>query len=83
MNTSVSTLKPDIVTTQLEANAAIEAANTYLSSTTAMVIIYPYEAKVVMRFNATFVLNGMSAKANTLIDTTASLNFANKEFIYG
>ena len=46
MNTSVGTLKPNIVTTQLEANpnATIEAANKYLSTTTAMVVMDPYEA---------------------------------------
>ena len=42
MNTSVSTLKPNIVTTQFEANAAIEAANKYLSIALAMVVIDPY-----------------------------------------
>ena len=32
MNTSASTLKPNIVTTPLEANATIEVANTYFSA---------------------------------------------------
>ena len=44
MNTSVSTLKPNIVTTQLEANATIEVAKKYLSATTPMVVMDPYEA---------------------------------------
>ncbi len=42
MNTNVSNRKPNIVTTQLEANAAIEAANKYLSATTTMVVMDPY-----------------------------------------
>ena len=42
--------------------------------------MHPYEAKALMRFNATVVLNGLSAKADTLIDTTTSLNFVNQEF---
>ena len=71
MITSVNTLKLNIVTNQLEANKAIEAANKYLSAATAIVVMDPYEAEALMRFNATVVLNGLSAKANTLIDTTA------------
>ena len=77
-NTSVNTLKPNIVTTQLEANEAIKAANTHLSATTIMVVMDPYEAEALMRFNATVVLNGLSAKADTLIDTAPSLNFVSK-----
>jgi hypothetical protein len=34
-----------------------------------------------MRFNGTIVLNGLSAKADTLIYTTASLYFVSKEFV--
>ena len=40
----------------------------------------PYDAKALMRFNATVVLNGLSNKADTLIDTAASLKFVSKEF---
>ena len=46
-----------------------------------MVVMDSYEAKAVMRFNATVFLNGLSAKADTLIDTKASLNFVSKEFV--
>ena len=52
MNTSASTLKLNIVTTQLEANAAIEAANKDLSATTTMVVMDRWEAKDLKRFNA-------------------------------
>jgi hypothetical protein len=38
----------------------------------------PYEAEALMRFNSTILFNRLSAKANTLIDTTASLNFVSK-----
>jgi hypothetical protein len=41
----------------------------------------PYEAEALMRFNATLVLNRLLAKADTLIHTTASLNFVSKEFV--
>jgi len=44
MNTSVNALKPNIVTTKLEANEAIKAANKHLSATTAMVVMDPYES---------------------------------------
>ena len=59
MNTSVNTLKPNIITTQLEANEAIKAANKYLSVATAMVVMDPYEAEALMRFNATIIFNGL------------------------
>jgi hypothetical protein len=81
MNTSVNTLKPNIVTTQLEADVAIKAANKYLSATTAMVVMDPYEAEALMRFNARVVFNGLPAKSDTLIDTAALLNFVSKEFV--
>ena len=53
MITRVSTLKPNIVTTQLETNASIEATNKYVSVAAAMIVMDPYEAKDLMRFNAT------------------------------
>ena len=59
MNTSVGALKFDIVTTHLEANATIEATNQYLSAANAMVVMDPYEAKALIRFNATMSLNGL------------------------
>jgi hypothetical protein len=75
VNISAGSLKPDIFSTQLEANAAIKAANKYVSTTVAMVIMNPYEAAALMRINAIVSLIGLSAKVGTLIDTTASLNF--------
>jgi len=80
MNTSASTLKANIVTTLLEANAAIKAANKYVSATTTMVVMDPYEAKSLMRSNAT-VFYGLPAKAYTIINTTASLNFVSKKYV--
>ena len=44
MNTRVSTIKPNIVNTQLKANVAIEAANKYLALATVVVVMDPYEA---------------------------------------
>jgi hypothetical protein len=46
-----------------------------------MEVMDPYEAEALMRFNATVSLNGLSAKADTIIDTTTSLNFACKDFV--
>ena len=46
-----------------------------------MVAMDPCEAKALMRFNATMSLNGLLAKAGTLIDTTASLSFVSKEIV--
>jgi hypothetical protein len=46
-----------------------------------MVVMDPYEAKVLMYFNETVSLNGLSAKADTLIDISVSLNFVSEEFV--
>ncbi len=46
-----------------------------------MVIMYPHEAKALMRLFAIVLLNRMSSKADTLIETAASLHFANTEFL--
>ena len=80
MNSSVCALKPNIVTTHLEANATVEVADRYASATSAMVVMDPYEAKDHMRSNATVSLNALSGKANTLIDTSASRDFLSKEY---
>jgi len=82
MNTSVGALKPNIVTTQLEANATIEAANKYCNQQMLyMVVMDLDEAEALMRFNATMSLKILSAKSDTLIDTATSLNFVSKEFV--
>ena len=80
MNASVGALKPNIVTTQLEANAVIEAANKYVSATIAMAVLEPYELEALMHFSVSLSLNGLSAKVYTLIDTIISLNFVSKDF---
>jgi hypothetical protein len=46
-----------------------------------MVVLDPFELTVLMRFNATMSLNGLSTKAYTLIDTIASLNFVSKKLV--
>ncbi len=57
MNTSVGALKLNIVTAQLKTNASIKVTDTYLSAVSAMVVMDPYEAVALMRFNATVSLN--------------------------
>jgi hypothetical protein len=82
MNTDVDDPKPNIVTTQLEANATIEAANKYCNQQMLyMVVMDLDEAEALMRFNATMSLKILSAKSDTLIDTATSLNFVSKEFV--
>ena len=41
----------------------------------------PYEVESLMRFTALVSCNGLSPKADTLIDTAASLNFVSKGFV--
>jgi hypothetical protein len=50
ITTYVGVLKPNLVTTSLETNAAIEATNKHLSTTTALVIMDSYAPKALMRF---------------------------------
>jgi hypothetical protein len=69
--TNLSLLKPIIVITKLKSYAAIKEADNYLSSTIAMVIMDPWETEALMRFIATMSFNGLSSKADTLIDTAA------------
>ena len=45
-----------------------------------MVVMDLYEAPALMRLNAIVSLNELSTKANTLIDTTTSLNFVSKDY---
>jgi hypothetical protein len=81
ITTNVGVLKPNIIPANLETNAAIETTNTYLSTTTSLVIMGPYESEALMRFTTSVFFYGLSPKANTLIDTSASLNFVSKEFV--
>jgi len=81
MNTSAGTLKHNIVSSMLEAITTIEASKIYLSSATTMVVMYPYEAKALMRFDAIVSLNGLPTKGDTRIGTSASVNFVIKEFV--
>jgi hypothetical protein len=41
----------------------------------------PYEVEALMRFTASVSYNGLSSKAYTLIDTSASLDFISKDFV--
>jgi choline kinase len=77
----VGVLKSNIVTTNLETNAAIEAIDKYVLATKNMVIMEPYETEPNMRFTASIFLNGLYTKTNALIDTTTSLDYVSKEFV--
>jgi len=46
-----------------------------------MVVMDPYEAEALMHFNAAVFSNGLPAKEDNLIDTSASLNFVSKKFV--
>ena len=81
LTTNVSNLKPNIVKAELEFEVAIKTTDENLSITTALVIMNPYEAEALMRFTAPVYCNGLSSKANTLIDTADSHNFVSKDFL--
>ena len=75
ITTNVGVAKPSIVTANLETNAAKEEVDKYVSTTTALLIMDPYESEALMRLIASLFENESSAKVDTLIDTTISLNF--------
>ncbi len=52
-----------------------------MSTTIASIIMDPYQVVALMRFTAIISYKDLSSKANTLIDTTASLNIVSKEFV--
>ena len=71
LTTTVNNLKPSNVETESELETAIEAANENLPEATALVIMNPYETVALMRFTASVSHDGVSSKADALIDTAA------------
>jgi hypothetical protein len=78
---NVNNLKPSIVETESKFEAAIETSDESLPTAAALAIMNPYEAEALMRFIASVSYDGLSSKADTLIDTAASLNFVSKDFV--
>ena len=74
-------LPTDSPTNELESEVAIEAADKYLSASAALVVMNPSEKKSLMRFTAEMSQENLTSKADTLIDTAASLNFVSKRFL--
>jgi hypothetical protein len=81
LTTNVSNFKPNIVKIKSKFEAAIEIVDETLSTTTALIIMNPYEAEAFMRLTASVSDNGLSSKAYTHIGTGASLNFVSKDFV--
>ena len=81
ISTYVGVLKPNIVTSKSETNAAIEVAGKYFFAATTMVIMDPCKPEALMRLAASVSLNGLSTKADTLVKTTSSPDFDGKEFV--
>jgi hypothetical protein len=82
ITTNVGVVKPNIVTTNFETNAAIQAIDTYLSTTIALVFMEPYALDDLMRFTASVSLNGLTTKTNYGIDTPVALSFVNKKLLW-
>ena len=81
LTTNVNILKPSIAETKSKFEAAIETVNESLPTSVALVIMNPYEVEALMRFTASVSYDGLSSKAETHIDTAASLNFVSKDFV--
>jgi hypothetical protein len=59
LTTNGNNLKPKIVRIESKHEAAIETADENLSTSIALVIMNPYEAKALMRFTASVYQNGL------------------------
>jgi len=81
LTTNVNNLKPNIVKIEVEPETDVEIVDKKLSTATALVIMNPYEVEALMRFTAFVSYNGLSSKADTYIDTSASLIFVSKDFV--
>ena len=81
LTTNVNNLKPNIVKIEPELEAAIQTADEKLPTVAALVIMDPYEVEALMRFTPSVSYDGLSSKADHLIDTSASLNFVSKDFV--
>ncbi len=79
LTTNVINLKPNIVETESKSEATIETANESLPTTAALVIMNPYEAEALVKFTASVSYDGLSSKADTLVDTVTSLHFVRKK----
>ncbi len=73
---SENELPADSPTNILESEAAIEVSDKFLLATAALVVMNPLEKKSLMRFTAVVSQENLTSKADKLIDTAASLNFA-------
>jgi hypothetical protein len=65
----------------MKSEVAIDAVDTYLSATTALVVMNPPENHSLMRFTDVVSQDNITCKADTLINTAASLNFVSKMFL--
>jgi hypothetical protein len=74
-------LSTDSPTNESESEATIEAADNYVSARAALVVMNPSEKKSLMRFTGVVSQENLTSKADTLIDTAASLNFVSKRFL--
>jgi hypothetical protein len=81
LTTNVNISKPSIVKIIQELEAYVETIDENLPTAAALVIMDPYKVEAFMRFTASVSYDGLSSKANTYIDTTASLNFVSKDFV--
>ncbi len=81
LHIDASNLKPNVVTTKLKPEVAIKVEDESLLRATALFIMDPYQVEALMRFKATVSYKELSLKADTLIDTSASLNFVSKDFV--
>jgi hypothetical protein len=70
-------------TNGMEPEAAIYAADTYLLAAAALVVMNPLENHSLVRFTVWMSQENITYKADTLIDTAASLNFVSKKFLDG
>ena len=70
LTTNVNNLKPNNVKIESELDTAAKIVDEKLSTTSALVIMNPYEAEALMRFIAVVSYTCLTSEANTLIETS-------------
>ncbi len=72
---NIDDLPTDTSTNGMESETTIEAADKYVSIASALVVMDPLENQSLMRLSDMVSRETLTSKADTLIDTAASLNF--------
>ena len=77
----INDLPTDTHTNGMKSEAVLDAAEQCLSAATALAVMNPLENHCLMRFTTVVSQENITSKADTLIDTAASLHFMSQKFL--